>query len=109
MADEMKKNAEMASAEAKKTASNEAKPKQKKPNAFVNFFKKIGKFFKECKIELRKIVWPTFSSTLKYTALVTVAIVLFTVVFFGLDVLFRDVLLRWLGKIPMLIANLGWG
>ena len=31
----------------------------KKPNAFVRFFKRIGKFFRELRSELKKVVWPT--------------------------------------------------
>lgn len=108
-ADKLKKSAESAPAatDEKKTAPKEAK--QKKPNAFVNFFKKVGKFFKECKLELKKIVWATPSSTLKNTAMVTVAIVVFAVAVFGVDSLFRDVVLKYLGKIPLWIANLTWG
>ena len=58
MADEKKEIVESASAtpEVKKTASKDAKPKAKKPNKVGAFFKKIGRFFKECKVELKKIV-----------------------------------------------------
>ena len=111
MADEKKEIVENASAapEVKKTASKDAKPKAKKPSKVGAFFKKIGRFFKECKVELKKIVWSSPSSTLKNTILVTIVIVLFAAVLFGLDVLFRDVIISWLGKIPTLISNLGWG
>lgn len=112
MADEVKnEKSESASVtpEVKKTASKDAKPKTKKPNKVGAFFKKIGKFFKECKVELKKIVWASAPSTLKNTVLVTIVILLFAAVLFGLDLLFRDVIIDWLGKIPTLIANLGWG
>ena len=31
----------------------------KKTNAFVGFFKKLAKFFRDCKGEVKKVVWPT--------------------------------------------------
>ena len=40
----------------KKTAK---KPEEKKPNALVRFGKRAVKFFKDCKGEVKKIVWPT--------------------------------------------------
>ncbi len=111
--EKLKKNADTesvtATSDGNKTAQKETKPKQKKPNAFAKFFKRIGKFFKECSLELKKIVWATPSSTLKNTVMVTVAIVVFTAAVFGLDWLFRDVLLKYLGKVPLLIENLFWG
>ena len=33
--------------------------KAKKENGFVRFTKKAGKFFRDCKGEIKKIVWPT--------------------------------------------------
>ena len=105
MAEEIKKDTAVASAseEEKKTASKETKPKQKKPNPIVKFLKKIGKFFKECKSELHKIVWASPSSTLKNTIIVTIAIVIFAAFFFACDWLFRDVIIEALCKIPELI------
>ena len=37
----------------------EKKSGEKKPNGCLRFFKKIGKFFRDCKGEVKKIVWPT--------------------------------------------------
>ena len=106
MAEELKKeDTAVAPSKEKKTASKDAKPKQKKPNKFVGFFKKIGKFFKECRIELKKIVWASPSATLKNTILVTVVILLFAALFFGLDKLFNTMINDWLGSIPTIIAN----
>lgn len=87
-------------AEEKKTASKESKPKKKKPNPFVTFFKKIWKFLRECKSELKKIVWASPSSTLKNTIIVTIAIVVFAAFFFACDWLFRDIVIAGLCKIP---------
>ena len=38
--------------------------------AFKNFFKGIGKYFKDTKGELKKVVWPTASTTAKNTGTV---------------------------------------
>ncbi|MBQ8398554.1 MAG: preprotein translocase subunit SecE [Clostridia bacterium] len=106
MAEDIKKDATVASGseEEKKTASKEPKPKQKKPNPVLKFFKKIGKFLKECKSELKKISWASLSSTLRNTIIVTVAIVIFAAFFFVCDWLFRDIIIEGLCKIPELIG-----
>ena len=46
----------------------------KKPNAFVGFFKKIAKFLRDCKGEIKKIVWPTPKQVLKNTLIVLVCV-----------------------------------
>ena len=94
-------------AEGTKTASKESKPKKKKPNPVVTFFKKLLKFFKECKSELKKIVWASPSSTLKNTIIVTIAIVVFAAFFFACDWLFRDIVIAGLCKIPEWIGLVG--
>lgn len=96
MAEELNKDARTpASEETKKTAPKEAKPKEKKPG----FFKKIGKFFKDCKSELKKIVWASLSSTTKNTILVVVTIIIATALFYGLDQLFNTAIIDWLGTL----------
>ena len=106
MTEEIKNDASVAveTKEDKKTPSKDSKPKQKKPNPVVKFFKKIGKFLKECKSELKKIVWASPSSTLKNTVIVTVAIVIFAAFFFVCDWFFRDIIISGLCKIPELIG-----
>ena len=44
--------------------------KTKKPNAFSAFVKKTTKFLKDCKGEIKKIVWPTKEATVKNTGIV---------------------------------------
>ena len=39
--------------------------KAKKENGFVRFTKKAGKFFRDCKGEIKKIVWPTPKNVFK--------------------------------------------
>jgi preprotein translocase subunit SecE len=95
------------SKEETKTASKETKPKKKGPNPVVTFFKKIWKFFKECKSELKKIVWASPASTLKNTIIVTIAIIVFAAFFFACDWLFRDIVIAGLCKIPEWIGLVG--
>lgn len=50
-----------------------------------NIFEKMGKFFRECKSEIRKIVWPTRKTVFKNTLVVLVMIILIGLFVFGLD------------------------
>ncbi len=64
----------------------------KKPNAFVGFFKRIGKFFRDCKGELKKIVWPTPKMVFKNTGVVLVTIIVLGLFVFLLDTGFMNLL-----------------
>lgn len=64
----------------------------KKQNAFVRFVKRIGKFFRDCKGELKKIVWPTPKSVFKSTGVVLVTIVVLGLFVFALDTGFMNLL-----------------
>lgn len=46
----------------------------KKPNAFSRFFKRLGKFFRELKSELKKVVWPTKSQIINNTLIVLLCV-----------------------------------
>ncbi len=70
----------------------ENKPAKKGPNAFVRFFKRIGKFFKDCKGELKKIVWPAPKAVFKSTGVVLVTIILLGLFVFLLDTGFMNLL-----------------
>lgn len=65
---------------------------KKKPNAFVGFLKKAGKFFRDCRGEVKKIVWPTPRNTFKNTGVVLVVVVILTLFIFGIDTLFMNLL-----------------
>jgi preprotein translocase subunit SecE len=58
---------------------------EKKQNAFVRFFKRAGKFFRDCKGEVKKIVWPTPKTVFKNTGIVLVTIVVLGLFVFALD------------------------
>lgn len=78
MADEKKK--ELAKADTSKTAKSDKKEKKdkkdKKPSKFSpkEIFKKIAKFFKDLRGEIKKIVWPSRQMVLKSTGIVLAAI-----------------------------------
>ena len=73
----------------KKTAK---KPEEKKPNALVRFGKRAVKFFKDCKGEVKKIVWPTPKSVFKNTGVVLVTIIVLGLFVFLLDTVFMNLL-----------------
>ena len=57
--------------------------KKNKPSfgqRFVNFFKGIGRSFKNMYHELKKVTWPTKKDVLKYSAVVFVFMILMGVV-----------------------------
>ena len=65
---------------------------KKKENAVAVFFKRVAKFFRDCKGEVKKIVWPTPKATFKNTGVVLVTIVVVTLFVFLLDTVFMNLL-----------------
>lgn len=51
-------------------------------------------FVKEVRAELRKVAWPTRKETLNYSFIVAITLVLMTVLIFGLDWIFSELVLR---------------
>ncbi len=70
------------SAEKKQT---EKPAKAKKPSIFA----RVGKWFRELKGEIRKIVWPTREQTVNNTVVVIVAILVVGVFIWVLDAIFN--------------------
>lgn len=68
------------------------KKTDKKQNAFVRFCKKAVKFFKDCKGELKKIVWPAPKAVFKSTGVVLVTIIVLSLFIFLLDTAFMNLL-----------------
>ena len=68
------------------------KKAEKKPNALVRFFKRVTKFFRDCKGEIKKIVWPTPKATFKNTGVVLVTILVVALFVFLLDTVFMNLL-----------------
>ena len=75
-------------------ADNEKKtPEVKKnPNSIAAFGRKAVKFFKDCKGEIKKIVWPTPKATFKNTGVVLVTIIVLGLFVFLLDTAFMNLL-----------------
>ena len=57
-------------------------------NAKPNVFTKIVNYFKEVKVELKKVVWPTFSKVKKNTLIVILYVLVIGVVIWALDAIF---------------------
>jgi len=76
--------------------NNEQKPvekakkadKNKKPNIFVRFGRKIKETFSE----LKRVTWPSFGKALKATGVVLVIVLIFTVVVTGINTGFSALL-----------------
>ncbi len=61
------------------------KTPQKKSNVFVRFGKRIGQFFRDGKMEIKKIVWPKPKAVFKNMGVVLATIVIIGAFVFGLD------------------------
>ena len=84
--------AELNEKEIKKT---ESKPKKaKKPG----LFKRIGKFFRECTSEMKKVTWMSARDVRKSTILVAVSVVIVGLATLGIDSLFSFII-KWLGSL----------
>lgn len=78
-----------------KVEDKKVQPKTKKDN----FFKRIGRKFKEVFSELKKVSWPSFNKIVKQTAVVLGVVLLFMVVITLMDL--------GLGALLQLLTNLG--
>ncbi len=57
-------------------------------NTKPNVFTKMVNYFKEVKVELKKVVWPTFSKVKKNTLIVILYVLIIGVVIWALDAIF---------------------
>ncbi len=67
----------------------------KKPGFFAkvkNWFKGIGKFFRDTKSELKKVVWPSKSQIINNSVVVLVVMIIAAVVILLLDMLFGGIM-----------------
>ena len=67
----------------KQPASDKKSEKKAKPGVFA----RIGKWFKELKVELKKVVWPTRSQTINNTLIVIACVLVVGVFIWGFDAL----------------------
>ena len=64
----------------------------KKGNFWVRKFGAIGKFFRDTKSELKKVVWPSKEDTKTNTVVVLVTVAIAAVVMIALDAIFGGIL-----------------
>ena len=74
--EKLEQTAKAASDKAEKAKKDKKSDKKSKPG----FFARIGRWFRELKVELKKVVWPTGKQTLNNT-LIVIACVVFVGVF----------------------------
>lgn len=74
-------------AEEKKTnaAPTKAVTAVKKDDAKPGFFKRIGKWFREMRSELKKVIWPTRKTLVKNTLIAVGVMVAAAIVIWGFD------------------------
>ena len=74
-------------AEEKKTnaAPTKAVTAVKKDDAKLGFFKRIGKWFREMRSELKKVIWPTRKTLVKNTLIAVGVMVAAAIVIWGFD------------------------
>lgn len=70
----------------------EAKATGKKPNVFATFTKAASKFFRDCKGELKRIVWPTKKTVFHNMGIVLVTVLIASICIFALDTVFMYLL-----------------
>lgn len=81
-AQEQAKETKPAKAEKTKADKPKAKSdKEKKPG----FFKRLGRFFRELKAELKKVAWPTRADTMKKTGVVILCVIVVGVIVWIFD------------------------
>lgn len=73
----------MAKEEKKPTAPKAAV--QKKPDKKPGLFKKIAKWFREMRSELKKVIWPTPKQLLNNTIVALVVMAVFAIVIWAFD------------------------
>ena len=70
--------------ETKPAKAEKAKAKSDKDKQ-PGFFKRVGRFFRELKAELKKVAWPTRADTLKKTGIVIVCVIVVGIIVWIFD------------------------
>ena len=78
-------------------ANQNSKSKNKEGNAFVRFFKGVGKWFHDLKVEFRNVSWPSWHTTSVNTGIVLATIVASSVIVGLLDLGMLELLQFLLG------------
>jgi len=72
----------------------------KKPGFFAKvkgFFSRIGKYFRDTRSEMKKVVWPTRKQSLRNTVVVIVVVIIAAVVMILLDLIFSGLVRLLIG------------
>ena len=86
MADKKKKAEKLDDGKKAKETSSKAKSSDKKAaEKKPSVFSKIAKYFRECKSEVKKIVWPTPKATFRNMGIVLAVLIVIGLLVFGLD------------------------
>lgn len=86
MADKKKSADLKANEKAASTAKTDKKQSGKKPaEKKPSVFSRIAKYFRECKSEIKKIVWPTPKATFKNMGIVLVVLIVVGLFIYALD------------------------
>ena len=106
MSEQEQMNQDVSAEETKTPAAKESKPakakkeksnKDKKPG----FGKRMGRFFRELKAELKKVAWPSKADTMKKTGIVIVCVIVVGIIvwiFDGIASAVIDALLSLFGQ-----------
>ena len=86
----MKKNESVANEKVSQKDNKKKVNKNKKPNIFVRFGRKMKDVFSE----LRHVSWPTFAKVLKNTGIVLVVVLAFLVVITAFDFGLMELLIK---------------
>ncbi len=90
----------MAEEKKSKAAPSKSVTAVKKDDSKPGFFKRVGKWFREMKSELKKVIWPTRKTLTNNTLISIGAIVVSGVVLWGLDLIaqgFINIIFTWVG------------
>ncbi len=80
-----KKESKESQKESSKSKSSESKQSAKDAEKKPSVFSKIAKYFRECKSEVKKIVWPTPKATFRNMGIVLAVLVVIGLFIFVLD------------------------
>jgi len=76
----------------KEITTTENKLKKKPPNFFVRVGKRLGRWFREMRSELKKVVWPTPSQLINNSWVVIVSVITVGAIIAGIDFVMQTVI-----------------
>lgn len=83
----------------KKRAESSRPQKRLKKSQELNFFQRIAKYIREVRQELKKVAWPSNEELITYTVVVFTMTTVLTLVIFGMDWVFNQLIVNVLNAI----------